>query len=274
MMRTLLRTVAVSLLALAGCDRAPVPTTAAPPTPTPTKTITVFAAASTTDVLREIGAKFESAAGVKVALSFDSSSNLAKQIKAGAPAEVFVSADEKWMDDVAAAGGIQPATRENLLGNELVLIAPAGKKFDVTFTKDFNFAEKLPQIKRIAVGDPAHVPAGRYAKQSLEKLGWWAPLEKLLVPAQDVRAALRLVELGEADAGIVYSTDAKSSARVVLVGTFPAETHEPVHYPVALCKTADPKAAEFLRFLRSAESTKVFENAGFRVLPAAVKAAP
>lgn len=228
--------------------------------------VTVFAAASTTEVLREAGKQFEAKTGVKVVFSFDSSSNLAKQIRAGAPADIFISADQKWMDDVVATGAIRADTRQDLLANELVLIAPAGKTFEVQMTKEYDFANRLPQVKRIAVGDPAHVPAGRYARQALESLGWWTSLESMLIPAQDVRAALRLVEIGEVDAGVVYSTDAQQSDKVSVIAAFPSESHEPIHYPIVQC-SGSKAAADFIQFLRSGEMTKVFENAGFRVLP-------
>ena len=261
-----MRAIALSFLiliaALAGCEHA-----------TP-KQITVFAAASTTDVMGEAGRRFEAETGMKIAFSFDASSNLAKQIKAGAPADVFLSADEEWMDAAAASGDIRPDSREDLLGNELVLIAPTAHPFDAKMSKDFDFAASLPQIKRIAVGDPSHVPAGRYAKQSLDHLGWWAGLEHRLLPAQDVRAALRLVEINEADAGIVYATDAKSSDKVVVIAAFPGDSHEPIRYPIALCKSASPAATDFISFLRTPEIVQVFEKAGFRVLPAPPAAAP
>jgi len=231
------------------------------------KHLTVFAAASTIDVMQEAGRRFEASTGTKVAFSFDSSSNLARQIKAGAPVDVFISADEKWMDDVASAGELQTSTRQDLLGNQLVLIAPAGKGFEMRMTKDFAFATSLPQIRRIAVGDPSHVPAGRYARQALESLGWWNSLQESLVPTQDVRAALKLVEIGEADAGIVYTTDSKQSDKVRVVATFPSETHDPIRYPVAVCKDGSPVAIEYLRFLRTIEMKQVFEQAGFVVLP-------
>lgn len=247
---------------LTACDR--------PQPPTAPAQVTVFAAASTQDVLRDAGKRFEAQNGVKVIFSFDSSSNLARQIKAGAPAEVFISADEMWMDDVASAGAIRADTRQDLLANDLVMIAPVGKGFEVEAKKEFDFAARLPQIKRIAVGDPSHVPAGRYAQQALESLGWWDSLQGLLVPAQDVRAALRLVEIGEADAGIVYSTDAVSagpSEKVVVVAKFPSDLHEPIRYPIAQCKDSGAAAAsQFIQFLRTTEMTEVFEKAGFRVI--------
>jgi molybdate transport system substrate-binding protein len=252
----------VFLVAAAGCKQQPA-SMAARDTTSP---ITVFASASTTDVLREAGRLYETAKGMKVVFSFDSSSNLAKQIKAGAPADIFLSADQKWMDDVAAAGEIQAGTRADLLGNTLVLIAPSGSTFDVTMSSDFDFAASHPAVKRIAVGDPSHVPAGRYAKQALESVEWWTDLEPLLIPAQDVRAALRLVELQEADAGIVYATDARQSDKIAVIAAFPSNTHEAIRYPIALTKDASPAAADFLAFLRSPEVTRVFEHAGFEVI--------
>lgn len=261
------------LLLLIGCNKPP-----AAPAPVPSKPaakqITVFAAASTIDVLRAIGAQYEAKTKTKVSFSFDATSTLAKQIKSGAPADLFLSADEKWMDDLVTANAVQPASRENLLGNDLVLIAPLGKTFEVKFAKDFDFAASLPHIKRITLGDPSHVPAGRYAQQALEKLTWWSSLQPRLAPSHDVRAALRIVEIGEADAGIVYATDAKSSRKVFVIGAFPADSHDPIRYPIALCKDAKPEAADFLKFLRTPEAAQVFESAGFSILPPAAKPAP
>ena len=245
------------LIALAGCGPSEKP--AAP-------TLTVFAAASTTDVITDAAKAFEQQTGTKVVCSFDSSSMLAKQIKGGAKVDVFISADVKWMDDVAAAGSINTATRHDLLGNSLVLIAPKGKAFEVTMSKDFDFAAKLPQISRIAVGDPAHVPAGRYAQAALEYLGWWESLKDKLMPAADVRGALKLVELGEADAGIVYSTDAMASNKVEVVAAFPADSHPPVVYPIAATKDAGAQAAEFIKFLETPAMVGMFEKHGFVVL--------
>ena len=227
--------------------------------------VIVFAAASSTEVIREAGKRFEAQKGIKVICSFDSSSSLAKQLKAGSPADVFLSADETWMDDVAAAGVIRSETRRDLFGNALVLIAPANKRFDVQLSKDFDFLPRLTDVKRIAIGDPAHVPAGRYAQQALKSLGWWDALEPRMIPTLDVRAALRLVEIGEADAGIVYATDAKQSDIVVVVAEFPAECHAPIRYPIAQCNDSMP-AAKFIQFLQNAEMSGVFEKAGFTIL--------
>lgn len=235
--------------------------------PRDARRLTVFAAASTTDVVQEAGRRFEARSGIEIVLSFDASSKLAKQIRAGAPADVYLSASRAWMDDVAAAGAVRAGTRQDLLANRLALAAPAGAAFEIEFAPGFDFTGRLPNVRRIAVGDPAYVPAGRYARQALEALGWWAELRPLLVPAMDVRAALRLVEIGEADAGIVYATDAGRSDRVVVVAVFPEALHEPIHYPIALC-TDSPAGEAFVAFLRSDEMRRVFEDAGFRVLPA------
>lgn len=246
----------LAALAGAACSRsAPVP-----------PAVTVFAAASTTDVMRHAGRRFEDATGIRVVFSFDSSSNLARQIRAGSPADVYLSADVKWMDELAAAGAIQESTRRDLLANDLVMIAPVNSgAVPVEMSSDFDFAERLPQIERIAVGDPDHVPAGRYAKQALIALGWWETLQPRVIPAQDVRAALRLVEMSEADAGIVYFTDAIASANVKVIGRFPAELHEPIVYPIAQCGDS-ARAMDFIEFLESPEMIEAFREAGFRVL--------
>jgi molybdate transport system substrate-binding protein len=248
----------LAALGLAACHREP----AKPPS-----SLTVFAAASTTDVMHKVADAFRRAKGVDVRFNVDASSNLARQIKAGASADMFISADQKWMDDVAASGAIQPATRQDLLASHLVLVAPTDSPLQLTATREFNFGTTAAAIRKLAMADPAHVPAGRYGRQSLEWLGWWPSAEGRVVTAPDVRAALRLVELKEADAGIVYSTDAKSSTKVKVIATFPEESHEPIRYPVALTTHASPRAVEFLEFLRSPEAISVFQGAGFAVVP-------
>jgi molybdate transport system substrate-binding protein len=217
----------------------------------------VFAAASTTDVIGEAARRYEAQSGVRVVCSFGGSSNLARQIMAGAPAEVYVSADQAWMDALEAEALIEAGSRVDLMVNALVLVAPAGSGFEV------DFAGAPPDLRRIAVGDTAHVPAGRYAKEALDSLSWWSALEARLLPAQDVRAALRLVELGEADAGIIYASDARASDEVVIVASFPPESHVPIRYPVALCAGASDAAREFVEFLGSPEMAEVFGQAGF-----------
>jgi molybdate transport system substrate-binding protein len=236
------------------------------PKPVVKPELTVFAASSTAEVVTEAAARFERANRTHVKTSFGASSTLAQQIKAGAPADVFVSADEEWMDDLAKAGAIQAETRVDLLANSLVMVAPRGKGFAVEFSKGFDFAKALPNVKRIAVADPEHVPAGQYAREALEALGWWEGLKDRLAPALDVRAAVRLVEMGEADAGIVYASDAKASEKVEVVGTFPQETHKPIRYPVAACSKAG-EARKFIEFLRSEEMSGVYKGAGFTVPP-------
>lgn len=263
MLTAVLATLAIS----AGCEKKPVAPDASTRAAT-VESLTVFAAASTVDVMNEAARLFreQKGGGLEVKCSFDSSSTLAKQIIAGAPADVFISADEKWMDEAEKAKAIDATSRTNLLGNQLVLIAPAGKLFEAKMEKGFDFAAALPTNARIALADPTHVPAGRYAKQSLEWLGWWGGIESKVIPAQDVRATLRLVESGEADAGVVYATDAKASSKVTVIGGFPSESHEPVRYPIAITSSAKPEAAEFVAFLQSDAMRHVFENAGFTVL--------
>ncbi len=228
--------------------------------------VTLFAAASTVDVMNQAAAMFKARTGVEVKCSFDSSSTLAKQIIAGAPADVFLSADEKWMDEVEKSSAIDAKSRTNLLGNQLVLIAPADGAFEVKMERGFDFAAVLPAKARFALADPSHVPAGRYAKQSLEWLGWWSEVQLRIIAAQDVRAALRLVESGEAEAGVVYSTDAKAAKGVSTIATFPVESHDPIRYPIALTTKASPGAVEFFAFLQSDAMRSIFDGAGFTVL--------
>ncbi len=218
----------------------------------------VLAAASTTEAMSEIGSMFAQKSGHTVQFSFGSAGALARQIQNGAPVDVFLSANEQWMDALEKDGKINPATRINLLANRLVLIAPKGRNM----TLDENFAGRL------AVGDMKSVPAGMYAKQMLEKYGWLEALKPRLVSCDSVRNVLFFVERGETDAGIVYATDAKISDRVTVVTVFPEESHDPIRYPVAVCTaSAHPAAAgEFLAFLRSDEARAVFEKLGFSVI--------
>ena len=228
------------------------------------KYITVFAAASMKNALDDANAAFTKASSVKVVASYDASSALIKQIEAGAPADVFVSADLKWMDYGVEKKVIDNATRVNLLGNTLVLIAPKDSKIDnVTIAPGFDLA-KLAGDGRVATGDVKAVPVGIYAKQALEALGAWAAVEPKMAMTSNVRAALILVARGEAPLGIVYSTDAKVEPGVKIVGTFPENTHPPIIYPVAATVNAKPDTAAYLKFLRSAGA--IFERYGFAVL--------
>ncbi len=228
--------------------------------------ITVFAAASLKNALDDTNAAFTKATGTKVVASYAASSALAKQIEGGAPADVFISADLQWMDYVAQKNLIKPDTRINLLGNKLVLIAPMDSKLNkVTIEQGFDIA-KLAGDGRIAVADVKAVPAGLYAKATLEKLGGWAAAEPKLAMAENVRATLAFVARGETPIGIVYETDAKVEPKVKIVGVFPDGSHPPVVYPVAATTTAKADAAKYLNFLRGSEAKAIFEKYGFSFL--------
>jgi molybdate transport system substrate-binding protein len=230
------------------------------------KTITVFAAASLKNALDEVNDLFTKQSGIKVVASYAASSALMKQIEQGAPADVFLSADIDWMDYGAKHGLIKNDTREDLLGNRLVLIAPKDSKIgNVTIGPGFDLAA-LAGGGRIATGDVRAVPAGLYAKAALEKLGIWPSVEAKLAMAENVRAALFLVARGEAPLGIVYETDAKVDPSVKIVGVFPQDSHPPIVYPVALTRNAKPNAAEYLAFLTTPAAKAVFERYGFGVL--------
>ena len=225
--------------------------------------VTVFAAASLTDALNAIAPKFTDATKIPVRFSFAASSALAKQIEQGAPADLFASADLDWMDYLQTRALIEPATRTDLLGNDLVLIAPKdAPAASVPLTVD-GLKAALAGGK-LTTGTVESVPVGRYAKIALTKLGLWASVEPSLAQADSVRAALALVGRGEATLGIVYGTDAKADARVKVVATFPADSHPRVVYPFALTKAASGDApAKFLAFLKSPEAAAVFAGQGF-----------
>jgi molybdate transport system substrate-binding protein len=230
------------------------------------KSITVFAAASMKNALDDVNAAFTKQSGIKVVASYDASSALMKQIEGGAPADVFVSADLKWMDYGSQKKLIKDDTRVNLLGNTLVLIAPKDSKIDkVTIAPGFDLA-KLAGDGRIATGDVKAVPVGIYAQAALEKLGVWSSVEPKMAMTANVRAALVLVARGEAPLGIVYSTDAKVEPGVKVVGVFPEDSHDPIIYPVAATANAKPDATPYLAFLRSQAAKTIFESYGFAVL--------
>jgi molybdate transport system substrate-binding protein len=227
------------------------------------KTLTVFAAASMKNALDDIDAAFTARTGVKVNASYAASSTLAKQIEQGAPADIFVSADSDWMDYAVGKKTINEATRVNLLGNSIVLIAPKESKIDnVTISPNFDLA-KLAGDGKIATGDVKAVPVGKYAKAALEKLGAWQAAEPKFAMADSVRAALILVARGEAVLGIVYSTDAKVEPGVKIVGTFPPDSHPPIIYPVAATTTATGEAKDYLDYLHSSAAKAVLEKYGF-----------
>jgi molybdate transport system substrate-binding protein len=230
------------------------------------KSLTVFAAASMKNALDDVDAAYTAKTGVKVSASYAASSTLAKQIEQGAPADIFVSADTDWMDYAINKKNINEPTRVNLLGNSIVLIAPKDSKIDhVAIGNGFDLA-KLAGDGKIATGDVKAVPVGKYAKAALEKLGAWQAAEPKFAMAESVRAALALVARGEAALGIVYSTDAKVEPAVKIVGTFPADSHPPIIYPVAATATAKPDAAGYLAYLRSSAAKAIFEKYGFQFL--------
>lgn len=228
--------------------------------------VTIFAAASLTDALKDAAAVWQRQGHPPLRLSFASSSTLARQIAQGAPADIFASADEKWMDYLASRKLIVPKTRKDLFGNDLVLVVPADHPRHVTIRKGFDLMALLGPNGRLAVGDPTHVPAGIYAKQALTWLGVWQQVKGHLAPALDVRAALLLVERDEAPAGIVYSTDAASTKGVMTAGVFPNDSHKPIAYPFAIVKGHDtPEARALLKFLESPAGLSIFAARGFRM---------
>jgi molybdate transport system substrate-binding protein len=230
------------------------------------KSLTVFAAASMKNALDDIDAAYTAKTGVKIAASYAASSALAKQIEQGAPADIFVSADTDWMEYATTKKTINAPTRVNLLGNSIVLIAPKDSKIDnVNIGQGFDLA-RLAGDGKIATGDVKAVPVGKYAKAALEKLGAWKAAEPKFAMAESVRAALTLVARGEAALGIVYATDAKVEPGVRIVGTFPADSHPSIIYPVAATATARSEAADYLAFLRSSAAKTVFEKYGFTFL--------
>ncbi|MGH7156096.1 MAG: molybdate ABC transporter substrate-binding protein [Acetobacteraceae bacterium] len=229
-----------------------------------TTPITVFAAASLTDALNDAGTAWTKADHVPVRFSFGASSTLARQIEQGAPADMFASADEKWMDYLATRGLIVPGTRRDLLSNTLVLIVPTSHPVRVTIGPGFDLMAILGTQGRLATGDPRHVPVGIYAEQALKHLGIWDQVQPRLAPAADVRSALLLVERGEAPAGIVYATDAAVSKNVMIAGVFPPDTHPPITYPFAIVKGGDsPAARAFLQFLSGPSARTIFKRYGF-----------
>jgi molybdate transport system substrate-binding protein len=230
------------------------------------KSLTVFAAASMKNALDDVDAAYTAKTGVRISASYAASSALAKQIEQGAPADIFVSADTDWMDYATTKKNINEPTRINLLGNSIVLIAPKDSKIDnVTIGQGFDLA-KLAGDGKIATGDVKSVPVGKYAKSALEKLGAWTAAEPKFAMAESVRAALALVARGEAVLGIVYSTDAKVEPGVKIVGTFPADSHPPIIYPVAATTTAKPETSGYLAFLRSTTAKTILEKYGFKFL--------
>jgi molybdate transport system substrate-binding protein len=228
------------------------------------RSLTILAAASLTDALQQIGAKYQAVTGTATKFSFGASSALARQIEAGARADLFVSADSEWMDYLDKRRLIRPATRKNLLGNRLVLIAPADSNVALAIAPKFGLRAALGQ-GRLATGDPDSVPVGRYARAALTALGVWDSVSDRLVRADNVRGALMFVARGEAPLGIVYATDARIDPGVRVVDVFPPDSHPPIVYPVALTSSASGDAEKFEAFLGSPEAKGVFVALGFTV---------
>lgn len=222
----------------------------------------VFAAASLTDVLTAVGKAYEAETSKKVVFSFAASSVLARQIEAAPAADIFFSADEEWMNYLETRDLIRADSRVDLLGNQLVLVAPATSILTLPVTQGFDLLGAL-NGGRLAIGDPESVPAGKYARTALTSLGVWSAVMDHLAQAENVRVALAYVARGEAPLGIVYKTDALAQKKVRVVGSIPEDSHPPIAYPVALTKTAGPDAAAFLAFLGSDEAREIFAKAGF-----------
>jgi len=254
MLRRLTQVVAAAaaLMALGSCSSAG------------TRAPVVLAAASLQEALDAAADAWTREGHARPVISFAASSALARQIEAGAPADLFISADEEWMDAVAASGAVRQGTRATFLSNDLVLIAPPASKVTLAIGRGFPLARALGE-GRLAMADPDAVPAGKYGKEALTKLGVWPQVQGKVVRAENVRAALKLVEIGEAPLGVVYRTDALADKRVRIVGTFPAASHAPIVYPIARLKaSASAEADGFEHFLLSGEGKAVFRRFGFR----------
>lgn len=227
--------------------------------------VRVFAAASLTNALNDISAQWQKQNHPAPSLAYGASSALAKQIEAGAPADIFASADLSWMDYLNDRKKVEKATTVNLLGNDLVLIVPKGKRFPIEMKKDFKIADAFKG--KLCTGEPGVVPVGIYAKQSLEQLGWWTQLTGRIVGTDDVRTALAFVERGECPLGIVYATDAAISTKVEILERFPQETHKPIVYPFAVVNGARPEEKELMKYLTtSPEAAAIFKQYGFVLL--------
>ena len=225
----------------------------------------VFAAASLKEALDDADTAWTKSGGAPVTVSYLASGPLAKQIENGAPADLFISADLEWMDHLQSANLIKADTRDNLLGNSLVLIAPKSSTVSLAIGPNFPLASALGD-GRLAVGEPLSVPAGTYARQALEKLGVWSSVQPKLARAENVRAVLALVSRGEAPLGIVYATDAAADPGVRVVGIFPEDSHKPITYPAAITAASQhPDAVKYLAWLRSPAAAPYFEQRGFTI---------
>lgn len=243
------------------CVLLPMPATAS------AKDLVVFAAASTVRVLGDVGAAWQAESGTKIRTVYGSSGALARQIAAGAPADVFLSANAAWVEYLARTASVKPATRLQPFGNALVLIAPARAGaagiIDASIDRTTGTYAALSGNRRLAMADPAHVPAGIYARQSLEHLGIWAATAPRTARTQNVRLALALVESGAAALGIVYRTDALRNPKVTVLQRIPARAHDPVRYTAVATASAKPGTDAFLRFLTGDAATAIYRRHGF-----------
>jgi molybdate transport system substrate-binding protein len=228
--------------------------------------VLVFAAASLKNALDEIASQWQRQTGKKVAVSYAASNSLIKQIELGAPADIFISADIDWMDYGQQKNLVKPETRSNLLGNRIVLVGPKDSPVSMRIQPGFDLAAAL-KGGRLSMANVDAVPAGKYGKAALEKLGAWDGVKDRIAQAESVRAALLLVARGEAPLGIVYETDAASEPAVKVIGTFPEDTHPPIIYPIALTKgSTSQDAVDFMTYVRSPAARPAFERQGFTVL--------
>ncbi len=226
--------------------------------------LTVFAAASLKESLDEAAAAYQQSSGTPVQVSYAASSALARQVEQGAPADVFFSADLEWMDYLQQRQLVDPAQRRNLLGNTLVLVAPVASAAKVDLRRPGTLAAALGAQGRLAVGQTNSVPAGKYARAALQKLGQWDGVQARLAESESVRSALMLVARGEAPLGIVYGSDAKAEPKVRVVAVFPADNHAPIVYPVAALRASKhPAAADFVRWLGTPPAQAIFQRRGF-----------
>jgi molybdate transport system substrate-binding protein len=238
------------------------PVSAAPSPARNSGDVLVFAAASLQTALDELSAPIQKATGARIRISYAASSTLARQIENGAPAQIFIAADLDWMDYVATRNLIRKETRVNLMGNQLVLIAPSNSGSTLKISQGFGLAQALGR-ERLAMADPVAAPAGKYGREALTKLGVWNSVSTKIAQAENVRAALLLVSRGEAPFGIVYRTDALIDRGVKVLDTFPESTHAPIVYPAALTSISTAEGAKVLEFLKSAAARAAFEKAGF-----------
>jgi molybdate transport system substrate-binding protein len=257
-----LKSLLLSLIAAFSAFNASSPAHAANSTAKP---LTVFAASSLTDALKEVNDAYTKATGVPIRVSFAASSALARQIEAGAQADIFFSADTDWVDYLQSRSLIDSATRVDVLSNRLVLIAPVDSKINLHIAPNFPIATAIGK-SRLATGDPDSVPVGRYARSALTTLGVWNDVADRVVRADNVRVALAYVARGEAVLGIVYETDALLEKKVKVLDTFPADTHLPIIYPLALTRNAAPAAKDYAVYIAGKDAAVIFKKYGFNPL--------